>query len=437
MTDTIRDPEVFMDSGIEWRLLNKLLLPENRDWINRISPELFTGQRINVHRAMQLSFVEYGNVSYEGIHRFLDGKVPGELTAATQGDLYALIDQAIRLATKRQLRTTANRLAELSKQYDPSKDDIRTAMDVEPIMAEQDSGLAMGAQSFMGDLHAKRSGDYIFARTGFKVLDRNMGGEWKPKGLIIMAGGTGSGKTTFWTTIQKKMAQGYISQHGERIQTPSLFFSLEMSKADLISKMIGDELSIDTQLLASGNFQQIVDDSDGLYETEDDVIRAIEDKMVDLQQLPMYIIDDGRINMAQIVYQIRKHVHRYGVRVVAIDYLQIVNHAPTGNKNSDLGQIAQVLKEVAKRENITIILLSQINDKEGVDIIRDSGEVRAVADVIMQLIPEDDDGLVSASAIKYVYIGIWKNRYGGVGKKYPVYLHGPHQRFMEELPRYD
>ena len=172
------------------------------------------------------------------------------------------------------------------------------------------------------------------------------------------------------------MAKGYGDKRGELIQIPSLFFSLEMSKADLLLKMAGDELSMDTQAIASGDFQRILDEQeDDLYETEDDVMRAIEDKMVELQRLPMYIIDDGRITMAQMVYQIRKHVHKYGVRVVAIDYLQIINHSPTGNKNSDLGNAAQILKEVAKRENISIVVLSQINDKEGVDIIRDSGEV--------------------------------------------------------------
>ena len=432
MSDEVRNPEVFSDSTIEWRLLNKLLLAEHRDYINRISPALFTGVRLEVHRAMQMCFIEYGNISYEGIHRFMHGKVPGELTAATQGDLHALIDQAIRLATKRQLRDTSKRLEALSKEYDPNAEDVRNAMDLEPIMAEQDSSLQMGVQSFMGDLHAKRSGDYVFAKTGFKVLDRNMGGEWKPKGAIILAGGTGSGKTTFWTNIQKKMAKGYGDKRGELIQIPSLFFSLEMSKADLLLKMAGDELSMDTQSIASGDFQRILDDQeDNLYETEDDVMRAIEDKMVELQRLPMYIIDDGRITMAQMVYQIRKHVHKYGVRVVAIDYLQIINHSPTGNKNSDLGNAAQILKEVAKRENISIIILSQINDKEGVDIIRDSGEVRAVVDVIMQLIPEEEDGLFNASAIKTVYVGFWKNRFGVAGKKFPIALHGAYQRFLE------
>jgi replicative DNA helicase len=120
--------------------------------------------------------------------------------------------------------------------------------------------------------------------------------------------------------------------------------------------------------------------------------------------------------------------------VIGIDYLQLINHTPTGNANHDLGEVAQELKALAKRERITIVLLSQINrTKEGMDAIRDSGEIQAVASVIMQLTPEEDDGLAAATPYKAISGGFWKNRHGRSGHKVPMLFHGPYQRFEESV----
>ena len=84
--------ETYSDINVEWRTLNKLLDTRNRDYINRLAPPLFTGDRADVFAAMQKTFIDYGTISYEGINKHMKGKVPGQLTAATQGDLLALID---------------------------------------------------------------------------------------------------------------------------------------------------------------------------------------------------------------------------------------------------------------------------------------------------------------------------------------------------------
>jgi len=421
---TDNNTEIYANVEAEWRTLNKLLLPQNRDFINRLAPPLFTGARADVFAAMQKTFIEYGTISYEGINKHMKGKVPGQLTAATQGDLLALIDEIMRLAKKRQLRISANILDLLSKDFDPDEDAIRKAIDFDPIMAEEDSTLTVGVQSFMGNLHAKMSGAYKFARTGFKALDRNMGGEWKPKGLILIAGGVGSGKTTFWVNSAKAMAQGIINPRTKLIEhTSNLFFSLEMSREDLLMKMVADELNIDSGKILSADLE------DEEYTAEENVER-IERKMVDLQQLPMYIIDNGRLTLAQMVYEIRKHVMKYNVRVVCIDYLQIVNHHPSGSANQDLGEFALAMKDLAKRENITIIILSQLNRSgEGINSIRDSGEVQAVVDVAMALVTEED--MTNVGPKKGVNLEWWKNRYGAAGRKTPLLLNGPFHRFEE------
>lgn len=425
------DGSVFQDSAIEWRILNKLLLPQNRNKINTISPRLFLGVRWDTHRAMQMAFTKYGVITYEGIHEFMEGKVPGELTAATQGDLATLLTQGVRLARKRQLKKHGERLLELAAKYNPDENEIQDALQLETVTSENESSLMFGIQSFLGDLHAKKNGEYVFARTGFKMTDRYMGGEWRPKGLIILAGGAGSGKTTFWINTSKRMAKGIPNKQGEIIQTPSLFISLEMSQADLILKMVADELDIDNTDLASGDFEKIADMHE-IYDTADEVLEAVERKTAELNELPLYVIENSQLTLAQMTYEIRKHVQKYGVRVVAIDYMQLINHHPTGNANSDLGDVAEAMKDIAKKENITIILLSQINRAgEGLDAIRDSGEVQAVADVVIQLVPDDEDAMTNTGGLRSIYFAFWKNRFGPANKKSPLLFNGAYQRFED------
>lgn len=425
------DGSVFSDEVVEWKILNKLLQPNNRNKINAISPQLFLGKRADTFVAMQKAFIEYGVITYEGIHYFMKGNVPGQLTAATQGDLDTLLAQAKRLAKKRSLKRHGEWLIKLSETYNPDDTEIQDALSMESVETENDSSLTLGIQSFLGDLHAKRNGDYVFARTGFKMTDRYMGGEWPNKGLVVLAGGAGSGKTTFWMNSSKKMAKGIINKHGEIVQTPSLFLSLEMSQPDLILKMVADELSIDNTDLAAGDFDKIANDSEE-FEDANAVLDAVERKTAELNQLPIYVIENGKITLGQAIYEIRRHVQKYGVRVVAIDYMQLMNHHPTGNANNDLGDLAEAMKDLAKRENITIILLSQLNRQgEGLDAIRDSGEVQAIADVVVQLIPDDDDAMTNTGGLRSIYFAWWKNRRGPANKKAPLLFNGAYQRFED------
>ncbi len=423
--------DVFADPTVEWKLLNKLLDVTHRDYINRLSPKLFTGDRATTHKAMQETFTKYGTITYDGLDQAMQGKVPGELTAATGGDLQTLIDQSRRLARRRIMKQKSEEYNKLAAEYDPKEDAIRAVQDIELDTDDEDTSLTLGVQSFLGNLHAKRSGDYIYAHTGYKCLDRHMGGEWKPKSVVLLAGGAGSGKTTLWMNSQKAMAKGYTNRHGEIIQTASLFISLEMSREDLILKMVADELSINNTDLLAGNFENILVDNDN-FETEDELIAAIEDKTAELQQLPMYIAENSDLTLHQMVQIIRKHIRKYNVRVVAIDYLQIANHHPTNNKNYDLGDFVRVLKALAKKENITVVIFSQVNRLgEGLDAIRDSGEVEAVVDVVIQLLPEAEDNLSLSTDGRCVNMGWWKNRLGPSNRKTPILFNGAYQRFKE------
>lgn len=379
------------NTDVEWRILGALLEPKNVDWVNRISPAIFTEHREDVFRAIQLTFVDYGVISFEGINKHLKGTIPGELFASQGAEIRSAVDEGIRLARKRQLLERSLLLKELSQDFDPSEDKVRQLLEMPPIMAEKDSSVQTGASVFLGNLHAKVSGEYNFADTGIPFLNARLGGEWKPQALIGILGNHGSGKTALVANSMLRMSE---------LDNPiaSLFFSLEMSKADLVNRWIADMLSIDAGRILKGNV------------TEEE-LRAIETATIDIQQREMYVIDNPEITLPEIIFEIRKHVHRYGVRVVFIDYLQILNYY-TGNRNADLGHISKLLKNLAKRENITIVMLSQVTPgNEGTNRIRDSGEVGAVMDAMAELFLEDDTGPVRNMIMQW-----HKNRFGGLGK---------------------
>jgi replicative DNA helicase len=412
------DMTAYIDVTAEWKLLAKLTHAENIAWLERLSAGLFTHQRVNIYHAIQNTYIAHGTVSYEGIKLHNKGVVPGELLAATGGNIHALVDELGRLARKRAAARVAATLTELSKAHDPSIDEIQRALVYDPILAEEDSFIGIGAQELLADLLRKQSGEYNYARTGFRFLDNSMGGEWKQKSLVMYLGASGSGKTTLVAQSMLAMARGYINETtGENVITPSLFFSLEMAKSDLMVKWLGNELNIDTQKIQSGK----------LTPAE---FKRIEDHSVDIQKLPMYVIDNGAITLGQMIYEIKKHVFNKGVRVVFIDYLQIVNHSIDGNDNKALGEFAQAMKAIAKREGITVAILSQITEgNTGSFRIRNSGDVGASADVIFEGGLEDHDELVN-DAIRAYVVNRLKNRFGSTGKT-GLLFNGPYQRFEE------
>lgn len=411
--------EIFADAATEWRALGALLDEKNIDWMNRISPGLFTADRVDVFHAMQNAYVSHGEITYEGIKAHNNGKVPGQISAAQGGNIRAITGELVRLAKKRQAARVAATLKALANEPDPAIEAIQSALIFDPILAEEDSSLSPGAQELLADLHLKQTGEYKYAKSGLSFIDNSLGGEWKPRAAVLIAAAPGSGKTTLVAQSMLEMARGYYNETtGEHIVTPSLFFSLEMAKSDLMIKWLGNELEIDTRHIQSGKLTK-------------EQFTTIEDKVVEIQSLPMYVIDNGELTLGQFVYEIKKHLNRFGTKVVFIDYLQIVNHKPTGQPNFDLGEFTEAMKALAKREQITIVILSQITDgNNGTFRARGSGDVGSIVDAMFEM--GLDTGELLPPGYKSVIVNRLKNRFGPTGT-IPVYFNGPYQRFEEYI----
>jgi len=202
--------------------------------------------------------------------------------------------------------------------------------------------------------------------TGFDTLDRIIGG-WKAGTLTILAARPGIGKTSLALHFAKVAAE-----NGKSV----LFFSLEMTKTDLVKILISGEACIDRTRLRDGR----LDSND--WQLLDQSIGSIE-------RFPIKWIDRAGINVNQIKTAIKKNRKAGKCDLVVIDYLQLI--APTDKKvirEQQISEISRILKEITLNEKIPIICLSQLNREAESEVpkashLRESGAIEQDADIIL------------------------------------------------------
>lgn len=210
--------------------------------------------------------------------------------------------------------------------------------------------------------------------SGFYRLDRMTAG-WQPSDLIIFAARPAMGKTSFALSMAKNIAADY--------KVPIGFFSLEMSNTQLMSRLISNTCEIEGTKIMSGQLRR--DEWDRL------------DKRVNyLQDIPMYVDDTPDISVFDLEAKARRMVRENGVKIIMIDYLQMISGQGLrfGNRQEEISKITEYLKNLAKKLNIPIIVLSQLNrdveKREGfvgkrprLSDLRESGAIEAYADAVI------------------------------------------------------
>jgi replicative DNA helicase len=201
--------------------------------------------------------------------------------------------------------------------------------------------------------------------TGFSKIDRKTGG-LQAGDLIIIAGDTSQGKTSFALSICKNAARC-----GEKIA----FFSLEMTSVQLAARVMAMESGIPV--------------SDILYRPFDAYRwEKLDGSVSRIYDLPIYIDERATSSIDRIISSIRHFVFKYGIKGAVVDYLQILSINMKGvNKEQQLGDVSRRLKNLAKDLNIWIIALSQLNRNGNShvpsrDRIRDSGQIVEASDIL-------------------------------------------------------
>lgn len=230
----------------------------------------------------------------------------------------------------------------------------------------------------LDELH-KDKGKIRGIPTGFKDLDNILAG-FQRSDLIILAARPSMGKTALSLNLAHNVAV--------KAQMPVLVFSLEMSKEQLVDRLLSAEAAVDAWNLRTGNL------TDGDFE-------RIGQAMGVLSEAPMYIDDTPSITVSDLRTKARREAHQHELGLIVVDYLQLMSGGARfggdGNRVQEISEISRGLKGIARELNVPVIALSQLSrsvESRSPQIpqladLRESGSIEQDADVVAFIYREE------------------------------------------------
>jgi replicative DNA helicase len=220
------------------------------------------------------------------------------------------------------------------------------------------------------ELH-RESGKLRGLPTGFTDLDNLLAGLQRSD-LVILAARPSVGKTTLALDIARFVAT--------KQKTPVGIFSLEMSKEQLVDRLLCSEAGVDLWRMRTGK----------LSEKEDDFPR-IGHAMGVLSEAPIFIDDSATANVMEIRTKARRLQAEHGLSLIMVDYLQLMEGRNTENRVQEIAEITRGLKALARELNVPVLALSQLSravemSKPAIPKLahlRESGSIEQDADVVM------------------------------------------------------
>jgi replicative DNA helicase len=212
--------------------------------------------------------------------------------------------------------------------------------------------------------------------TGFYDLDRMLSG-FQRSDLIIIAGRPSMGKTSLMLNIAQHMA---VNEH-----MPVAIFSLEVSKEQLVMKMLCSEARIDSQRLRTGNL------------TEDDWERLTYG-VGRLSEAPIFIDDTPALSVLELRAKARRLKAEHGLDVIFIDYLQLMqSKGRIESRQQEIAEITRSLKSLARELSVPVVALAQLSravestsdNIPRLNHLKESGEIEQTADVVAFIYRED------------------------------------------------
>jgi len=236
------------------------------------------------------------------------------------------------------------------------------------------------AESFdrLDELH-KDKGKIRGIPTGFRDIDNTLAGLQRSD-LLILAARPAMGKTAFVLNLAHNVAIG--------ARESVLFFSLEMSKEQLVDRLLSMESGVDAWALRTGNL------------TDQDFERLGE-ALGRLSEAKIFIDDTPGVSISDLRTKARRQAHQHGLGLIIVDYLQLMSggsrFASSDNRVQEISEISRGLKGVARELNVPVIALSQLSrsvENRTPQIpqladLRESGSIEQDADVVAFIYRED------------------------------------------------
>lgn len=210
--------------------------------------------------------------------------------------------------------------------------------------------------------------------TGFDDLDKKLSG-FQKSDLIILAARPSLGKTTLALDLVRNIAI--------KAKVPVGIFSLEMSKEQLVDKLLAAEANVDLWKMRTGQLS----DRD-----EDDDFPRIGRAMGILSEAPIFIDDSPNLNALEIRTKARRLKMEHNLGFLVIDYIQLMESAERNeNRVQEISEISRGLKQIAREIDIPVLAISQLSravENRSPSIpkladLRESGAIEQDADVVM------------------------------------------------------
>lgn len=355
----------------------------------------------------------------------LTNYVPTSAHAATYAEMVA------QKAVRRRLIKASSDISELGYDEDAEVQELLQRAESE-LFSVSDQSLKQDlvsmemilTESFdrLEELH-RNKGALRGVRTGWRDLD-NMTAGLQRSDLIILAARPAMGKTTLVTNLAYNIAT--IAKQSV------LFFSLEMSKEQLVDRMLADASGVDAWNIRTGNLS-------------DDDFSKISEAMGEMSEAPIYIDDTPGLSVLEMRTKARRAAHDAPLGLIIVDYLQLMQGSARteGNRVQEVSEISRGLKLLARELNVPVIALSQLSrsvESRSPQVpqladLRESGSIEQDADIVMFIYREayynpDTDRENITDLI------IAKHRNGPVGKV-ELYFHPERLRFMSLDKRHE
>ena len=357
----------------------------------------------------------------------------GELTnyvpTAAHAEAYA--ELVATAAVRRRLIKASSDIAEMGFDEDTTTQELLEKAEAE-LFSVSDQSLKQDLVSLesiltdsfdrLEELH-RNKGAIRGVRTGYRDLD-NMTAGLQRSDLVILAARPAMGKTTLVTNLAYNVAT--IAKQSV------LFFSLEMSKEQLVDRMLADASGVDSWNIRTGNLS-------------DEDFGKLSDAMGELAEAPIYIDDTPGLSVLEMRTKARRQAHEAPLGLIIVDYLQLMQASgrSDGNRVQEVSEISRGLKLIARELNVPVIALSQLSrsvESRSPQIpqladLRESGSIEQDADIVMFIYreayynPETERENITDLIIA-------KHRNGPTGKV-ELYFHPERLRFMSLDKRHD
>ena len=217
------------------------------------------------------------------------------------------------------------------------------------------------------ELMEQRGSELTGLATGYTDLDRKLAG-LQPSNLVVIASRPGMGKSSLALGIAINVAVQ---------DEPVAIFSLEMSKEELVQRILSSVGKVDSMKLRAGQlgplWQRVVDAAGKMYKA------------------PIYIDDSPVVSVTDIRAKCRRLKRKKGLSLVVVDYLQLMQATNRENRQQEISEITRNLKNLARELEVPIVAASQLNrsleqreDKRPrLSDLRESGAIEQDADVVM------------------------------------------------------